>query len=405
MEFFSGRTINSIADKLPSRKIYGFDSFEGLPEEWKRDDGGFAAGCFHTHGDLPKVRSNVELIKGWFNETLPTFKSGLTQTEDENKIALLHIDCDLYSSTKTVFDELGHLITKDTIIVFDKLFNYPNAESHELLALYEFLQTSGSGREIEWVGKNGPIVWNAKRDDGAQFQSAAIRITSVMQASLSTDNLTVVINSHVNGDKPLKHLLESLRAQPLFHDFRILVAIGGFYDLSDYASETIENITYIKCNHNSIDFTGLIALLELNSEKKENYYFYMHDTCRAGPTFFDKLASLSLDGVTSIKMKRPFSMNMGVYSQHVINKFRDFLLTKKNRDETKLMHFKSSNNEDYIFNNDVGNIVHNNYNGHIWTGPTDYYGTGTPRIVEYYPDFDLFKIKANWGQGTWTLNP
>ena len=173
---FSGRTINSIADKLPSRNIYGFDSFEGLPEEWKRDDGGFPVGHFHRHGDLPTVRSNVKLIKGWFNETLPIFKSGLTQTEDENKIALLHIDCDLYSSTKTIFDEIGHLITTNTIIVFDELFNYPNAESHELLALYEFLQSFG--HEIAWVGKKGPVVWNAKRDNGAEFQSAAIRVAS-----------------------------------------------------------------------------------------------------------------------------------------------------------------------------------------------------------------------------------
>ena len=173
---FSGRTINSIADKLPSRKIYGFDSFEGLPETWQRDDGGFAAGHFHTNGELPKVPTNVKLIKGWFNETLPVFKADLAQHEDDNKIALLHIDCDLYSSTKTVFDEIGHLITKNTIIVFDELLNYPNAESHELLALYEFLQSSG--HEIAWIGKNGPVIWNASSDNGGQFQSAAIRIVT-----------------------------------------------------------------------------------------------------------------------------------------------------------------------------------------------------------------------------------
>ncbi len=121
---------------------------------------------------MPSVRSNVKLVKGWFNHTLPTFKSGLAK--GDNTIALLHIDCDLYSSTKTVFEEIGHLITKGTVIVFDELFNYPNAENHELLAFYEYLQKAGHA--ITWIGKNGPIVWNAKTDDGAQFQSAAVRI-------------------------------------------------------------------------------------------------------------------------------------------------------------------------------------------------------------------------------------
>ena len=70
------------------------------------------------------------------------------------------------------------------------------------------------------------------------------------------------------------------------------------------------------------------------------------------------------------------------------------------------MEFKSINIcEDYIFNNDTNNKLLNNYDGWIYTDPTDYYNTGTMRIVEYYPNLDLYKIKANWGQGTWTLNP
>jgi hypothetical protein len=98
-------------------------------------------------------------------------------------------------------------------------------------------------------------------------------------------------------------------------------------------------------------------------------------------------------------------MNIGIYSQAIINKFKDFLLSKKNTNESKCMTYKSVDfNEDYIFNNDKNNKVLNNYNGLIYTGPTDYYNTGTLRRVEYYPNLDLYKMKANWGQGTWTLN-
>ena len=108
-----------------------------------------------------------------------------------------------------------------------------------------------------------------------------------------------------------------------------------------------------------------------------------------------------------------YSMNIGIYSQKIINDFKSFLLTKKNTNENECMKFKSVDyNEDYIFNNDKNNIVLNNYNiydscnscNRTHAEPTDYYNTGTMRIVEYYPHLDLYKIKANWGQGTWTLN-
>jgi hypothetical protein len=68
------------------------------------------------------------------------------------------------------------------------------------------------------------------------------------------------------------------------------------------------------------------------------------------------------------------------------------------------MEFKNYGQEDYIFNNDKNNIVLDNYDDWNYTGPTDYYGTGTIRIVEYYPNLDIYKIKANWGVGSLTLN-
>ena len=120
--------------------------------------------------------------------------------------------------------------------------------------------------------------------------------------------------------------------------------------------------------------------------------------------FYNKLKSIDLTNVSSIKINKSFSMNIGIYSQNIINKFKYFLLTVKNTDDNKCMDFKLGKWEDYIFNNDVNNTILDNYDGWNYTGPTDYYNTGTMRIVEYYPNLDLYKIKANWGQGTWTLN-
>ncbi len=58
--------------------------------------------------------------------------------ENNKPVAFLHIDCDLYSSTKTVFDELTSNICEGTIIFFDEYFNYPDWKNNEYKAFLEF---------------------------------------------------------------------------------------------------------------------------------------------------------------------------------------------------------------------------------------------------------------------------
>jgi tetratricopeptide (TPR) repeat protein len=128
---YSGHTINIIADALPKRTIYGFDSFEGLPEAW-----GWAPAGHFARNSLPTVRKNVELIVGWFEDTLPGFVTDHPETD----LSLLHVDCDLYSSTKTIFDHLGNRIIPGTIIVFDEYWNYPGWMEHEFKAFQEFTE-------------------------------------------------------------------------------------------------------------------------------------------------------------------------------------------------------------------------------------------------------------------------
>jgi len=214
--------------------------------------------------------------------------------------------------------------------------------------------------------------------------------------------MKVVINSHVNSTIALNHLLESLK-EHRFHYCDVIVVIGGHYELDTYKIKKENGIIYVRANHNSIDYTGLITLLETCSHNNE-HYVYLHDTCKIGPHFQSKLKSINLTNVSTIKINRDFSMNIGIYSQKIINEFREFLLSKKNTKEEDCMHFKLHSNEDYIFHHDKNNKLLDNYSGWISTGPTDYYNTGTMRIVEYYPNLDIYKIKANWGQGKWTLN-
>lgn len=130
---YQGQTVNYIA-KRTSEIVYGFDSFEGLPEFW-RD--GFDKGVF-AMDTLPKVEQNVVLVKGYFDQTLPEF----LQKNGNAPVAYLHIDCDLYSSTKTIFQHLKGRILPGTVIVFDEYFNFPGWQNDEFKAFKEFIEES-----------------------------------------------------------------------------------------------------------------------------------------------------------------------------------------------------------------------------------------------------------------------
>jgi hypothetical protein len=125
----TGRTISQIALHSQARQIFGFDSFEGLPDSWRL---GFPKGVFS--GPAPPVPPNVSLIQGWFSETLPQFV-----IEHSEPVAFLHIDCDLYSSTKCIFDSLQSQIGPGCVMVFDEYFNYPGWEAHEHKAFKELI--------------------------------------------------------------------------------------------------------------------------------------------------------------------------------------------------------------------------------------------------------------------------
>ena len=129
---FKGGTIRYMANRLRTRQFFGFDSFEGLPENWA----GFSmdTDSFNVNKKLPKVPKNVDLVVGWYNDTLPIW----VKEHGDIEIALVHIDCDIYSSTKKIFDTLGNKLSAGTFILFDEFFNYPGWQLHEAKAFEEF---------------------------------------------------------------------------------------------------------------------------------------------------------------------------------------------------------------------------------------------------------------------------
>lgn len=128
----TGNTTNIIARAAHPRTVHGFDSFEGLPEDWSGHVE--TRGAFSRKGALPKVIENVKLYKGWFTESLPEFLK-----KNDEPVAFLHIDCDLYSSTRDVLQLLKNRLQTGTIIEFDEYFNYPNWQQHEYKAWQEFV--------------------------------------------------------------------------------------------------------------------------------------------------------------------------------------------------------------------------------------------------------------------------
>ena len=133
---YQGRSINVIS-KRTDLTVYGFDSFEGLPHDWYDDIDFCKKGSLNLNGILPVVNANVHLIAGWYEETLPKFVKQLPKNID--KISFIHIDCDLYSSTKTVFDNLKHLIKPGTIIMFDEYWYNYKWQDHEYKAFQELV--------------------------------------------------------------------------------------------------------------------------------------------------------------------------------------------------------------------------------------------------------------------------
>jgi hypothetical protein len=137
-----------LAEERGEAELWGFDSFRGLPDDWRE---GHLKGHFAMdHIPLPPEGTN--LVVGEFKDTLQESRAGT------GNVTLMHIDCDTYQSTRTVFDYVDlNDFTHDGIIVFDEIIGYPGFEHGEMKAFYEETETWGDNFKYEWIarGKDG----------------------------------------------------------------------------------------------------------------------------------------------------------------------------------------------------------------------------------------------------------
>ena len=164
--------------------VHGFDSFAGLPEDWengqRRDDGTplFQAGSFNVQGEVPEMSTlwenlnlstkagaypgNVAFHKGWFRDTVPHFFES-----NQEPVAFVHADADLYSSTLTFLTEICErkLFRKGSVVTFDEFWNFENwmegeyrawteiASKYQLKYRYLCYHAPSEGsKQLNWYG-------------------------------------------------------------------------------------------------------------------------------------------------------------------------------------------------------------------------------------------------------------
>jgi tetratricopeptide (TPR) repeat protein len=134
---FGGRSLAQLTDHVKGT-VHGFDSFAGLPADFTD---GTLKGAYDLGGVAPTVAANCVLHVGDFADTLPEFAAAVAEPA-----RLWHVDCDLYASTKTVFDALGDRLQPGSVVVFDDFVGYHGAELHEQRAWRELV----SARRIRY---------------------------------------------------------------------------------------------------------------------------------------------------------------------------------------------------------------------------------------------------------------
>ena len=120
------------------KKGYGFDTFEGLPEQWHDNK----EGTYTSDGNIPKIEGG-KFISGKFEKTLPEFFA-----KRRPKASIINFDADLYSSTICALNFAKPVIDKHRILIFDEFIMNKNWESDEYRALEEFCANNDYTYEV-----------------------------------------------------------------------------------------------------------------------------------------------------------------------------------------------------------------------------------------------------------------
>jgi len=142
---YRGRSLRHAARRHPERRFAGFDSLRGFPADgrpdWTQD---FAVRA------PPRLPANCHFVAGFFADTLPAFSAGLGAP-----VAVLNIDCDLFSSSWDALQALAPHLRPGTALHLDEALNYESWLWNEMLALFALLEARGLG--LRWIARSGHV--------------------------------------------------------------------------------------------------------------------------------------------------------------------------------------------------------------------------------------------------------
>lgn len=145
-----------------TRRIYGFDTFEGFPTVGDKDRSEYAAPAVgelraSSHAELLQLIAEydrdrflghlpkVELIEGDITKSAPDF----IKSHPHVVVSLLFIDCDLYEPTRAALETFLPRMPKGAIVAFDELDN-PIWPGETLAALENEVLKGLRLQRLEW---------------------------------------------------------------------------------------------------------------------------------------------------------------------------------------------------------------------------------------------------------------
>lgn len=172
----SGASARVFLNSLPQGyNLYLFDSFEGLPEHWfkKLEKGKYAC-------DIPEFENEqAVIIKGLYEDTLPQWSNSF-----DGKLSLVHIDCDLYSSTKCVLKHIRKHLMVGSVLLFDEFDLYKAPKNNrEDRAFLEFTEETGIKfkHTHATIGGQRLIIVKSLQEGSYGFGSIPLRLLSPKQ--------------------------------------------------------------------------------------------------------------------------------------------------------------------------------------------------------------------------------
>lgn len=215
-------------------------------------------------------------------------------------------------------------------------------------------------------------------------------------------NIKIAIATNINFcEKTIPVIKQSLLESGI-QKSDIFIFNGGF---NQREIKVDDEITTIYMDHNSFEYSPLIEIAE--HQMISNYWFLIHDTCKVGPKFKELLYFPLSSNPVKVALKTSPAMSIGVYKYVFIQKYKSKLLEIKNKNFTPegLQKWKQwgIGAEDYLLwkTEPENTILFNSGNGFQTISKENWYGTSVTRVVEYYPQLDLYKNKSNWHPKNW----